>query len=64
MFGLKKSLLEGGGSEGEAGLDGQDWLTSDEGAQWVLRSVDDIVETVVAGGVSSFAGPPAVKARL
>ncbi|KAJ9092763.1 hypothetical protein QFC19_008618 [Naganishia cerealis] len=63
VFGLKKSLLEGGGAEGEARLDGQEWLTSDEGAQWVLRSVDDIVETV-AGGVSSFAGPPAAKAKL
>jgi hypothetical protein len=63
VFGLKKSLLEGGGAEGEPVLEGQDWLTSDEGAQWVLNSVDDIVETV-AGRVTSFAGPPEIKAKL
>jgi hypothetical protein len=63
VFGLKKSLMEGGGAEGEPELVGQAWLTSDEGAQWVLQSVDDIIETF-AGGVTSFAGPPDMKAKL
>jgi hypothetical protein len=63
VFGLKKSLMEGGGADGDPVLQGQEWLTSDEGAQWVLQSVDDIVGTV-AGGVTSFAGPPEIKAKL
>lgn len=41
VFGLKKSLLEGGGGDGQV-LQGQEWLTSDEGVTWVLESVDEI----------------------
>jgi hypothetical protein len=62
VFGLKKSLLEGGGAEGEVELKGQDWLTSDEGVEWVLNSVDEVA-TVVAKGQTTFAGPME-KARL
>ncbi|WVQ96925.1 hypothetical protein IAU59_004033 [Kwoniella sp. CBS 9459] len=63
VFGLKKSLLEGGGAEGESGLQGQEWLTSDEGVQWILESTDDI-SGVVGEGRSTFAGPTDVKAKL
>ncbi len=42
VFGLKKALLDGGGADGEAPLKGQEWLTSDEGVQWILESTDDI----------------------
>ncbi len=62
VFGLKKSLLEGGGAESEAELQGQDWLTSDEGVEWVLNSVDE-VSAVVGKGKTTFAGPME-KARL
>lgn len=41
VFGLKKSLLEGGGGDGRK-LQGQEWLTSDDGVQWVIESVDDL----------------------
>ncbi|KAK4695160.1 hypothetical protein P7C70_g8603, partial [Phenoliferia sp. Uapishka_3] len=51
VFGLKKALEEG--SEGE-GVRGEEWLTSDEGCEWVLRSVDEIVREV-SGGMGSFA---------
>ncbi|ODO06170.1 hypothetical protein L198_01402 [Cryptococcus wingfieldii CBS 7118] len=61
VFGLKKSLLEGGGAEREAPLKGQEWLTSDEGVRWVLESTDEISQ-VLTEGRASFAGP--VKAKL
>ncbi|WVF71039.1 hypothetical protein IAT40_005836 [Kwoniella sp. CBS 6097] len=63
VFGLKKSLLEGGGAEGEEALQGQEWLTSDEGVQWILQSTDDI-SAVVGEGRSTFAGLPGFKAKL
>ncbi|KAK4687969.1 hypothetical protein P7C73_g2150, partial [Tremellales sp. Uapishka_1] len=45
VFGLKKALE---GADGK-GLQGQDWLVSDEGVEWVLESVDDISRTVTLG---------------
>jgi hypothetical protein len=47
-------------------VDGQEWLTSDEGVKWALESVDGIAEVVVGRGRSSFAGAPGdeVKAKL
>jgi hypothetical protein len=56
VFGLKKSLLEGGGAEGEAELRGQEWLTSDEGVTWVIESTDEI-SRVVGQGRTTFAAP-------
>ncbi|GMK57186.1 hypothetical protein CspeluHIS016_0400200 [Cutaneotrichosporon spelunceum] len=41
VFGLKKALLEGGGGDGRP-LQGQEWLTSDDGVAWVIESVDEI----------------------
>lgn len=61
VFGLKKALLEGGGADGEAPLKGQEWLTSDEGVQWILESTDDI-SGVVSEGRTTFAGP--IKSKL
>jgi hypothetical protein len=55
VFGLKKSLLEGGGAEGEASLRGEEWLTSDDGVTWVLESTDEI-SSVVGRGRTTFAG--------
>ncbi|OCF42832.1 hypothetical protein I317_03309 [Kwoniella heveanensis CBS 569] len=63
VFGLKKSLLEGGGAEGEQPVQGQEWLTSDDGVQWILESTDDI-SAVIGEGRSTFAGPTGVKAKL
>ena len=59
VFGLKKALLEKaqGVLEEIGGGDAAEWLCGDEGATWVLESADRIGE-VVAGGRTSFAGPP------
>lgn len=51
VFGLKKSLGEG---RDEQRIAGEEWLVTDEGCEWVLRSVDDIVAEVT-GGEGSFA---------
>ena len=48
VFGLKKALLDGGGGDGRA-LQGQEWLTTDEGVEWVIKSVDDFAATVRDG---------------
>jgi hypothetical protein len=54
VFGLRKSLERGSGAEKEEEkVEGQEWLTSEEGCQWVLEWVDKIVETVTKGQ-SSF----------
>jgi hypothetical protein len=47
VFGLKKSLLEGGGGDGRV-IQGQDWLTSDDGVQWLIESVDELAMTLRA----------------
>lgn len=63
VFGLKKALLDGGGGEGEKGqVKGEEWLTSDEGVEWVLDSTDKISEVVA--GRTSFAGPVGERAKL
>lgn len=54
VFGLKKSVLEGGGLGDEAPIQGQEFLASDEGAQWVLNTVDDVVSSLSSDGRSSF----------
>lgn len=60
IYGLKNSALPGSGAEGEEKIQGSEFLTTDQGAMWVLGEVDRIVE-VVAGGETSFAGPPKAK---
>lgn len=57
VFGLKKGLLPDGGASQESGLEGQEWLGSDEGVKWVLESTDEIAQVVVGSGETSFAGP-------
>lgn len=54
VFGLKKSVLEGGGLGDEAPIQGQSFLASDDGAQWLLGVVDEIVSSLSPGGSSSF----------
>jgi hypothetical protein len=63
VFGLKKALLEGGGADGEAALPGQEWLTSDEGVEWILQSTDAISD-LVGGGQVSFGGQMKREAKL
>ncbi|WOO78006.1 Dol-P-Man:Man(5)GlcNAc(2)-PP-Dol alpha-1,3-mannosyltransferase [Vanrija pseudolonga] len=54
VFGLKKALLPGGGGEGST-LQGQEWLTSDEGVTWVLESVDDATAVIRDGATRNRA---------
>ncbi|GAA5941527.1 Pxp2p [Sporobolomyces koalae] len=66
VFGLRKSLERQPsrtdqskttirkGEEEEEEVQGQDWLASEQGCEWVLEQVDRIVE-VVAGSQSTFA---------
>lgn len=66
VFGLKKAALEGGGAEGEATIQGEEWLTSDDGVRWLIESVDELAKEV-PGGRTTFAGEPdepPVKAKL
>lgn len=52
-FGLLKARYLEGQSKEDA------WLSSDEGAEWVIRSVDEILDVL-----SSEGQEPEVKARL
>lgn len=56
LYGLRNSMLPDSGAAEEEPVVGSAFLTSDEGAVWVLEEVDRIVE-VVAGESTSFAGP-------
>lgn len=40
VYGLKKAKLDGK-------LEGEEWLTSDDGCMWIIRAADDIVNTVM-----------------
>lgn len=54
VFGLRKALEDGTWKSDPAGEgeEGVKWLASDDGGQWILKTVDSIVETM---GGSSFA---------
>jgi hypothetical protein len=56
VFGLRKAFQDGSAeAEGEAAVEGGEWLASDEGNVWLLQSVDSIVEALGEGKGSSFA---------
>lgn len=49
VFGLRKAVQQGfqeREAEGEEEMRGMEWLAGEEGAEWVLRSVDAIVEKI------------------
>jgi len=54
VFGLRKAF-EDGTAEGEAEVQGGQWLAGDEGSAWVLQTVDRIVEGISRGEGSNFA---------
>ncbi|KAI9849906.1 MAG: hypothetical protein M1837_000120 [Sclerophora amabilis] len=66
LFGLRKACEEGRSlsskSDGEEDVKGGQWLASDEGNLWILRSVDSIVEAIGAGAGTTFA--PGIRAKL
>ncbi|KAH8811229.1 hypothetical protein F5884DRAFT_781555 [Xylogone sp. PMI_703] len=62
-FGLRKALKDGTyRAPGEEEVPGFEWLASDEGNQWILRSVDSIVDAIGGGEGTTFA--PGLRARL
>ncbi|KAJ0159744.1 Dol-P-Man:Man(5)GlcNAc(2)-PP-Dol alpha-1,3-mannosyltransferase [Colletotrichum tanaceti] len=63
VFGLRKGL-EDGFFEADAreDVEGARWLASDEGSEWILRSVDAITEAIAGASRSNFA--PARESKL
>lgn len=63
VFGLRKAYEDGSyKAEGEFPVEGGEWLASDEGNIWLLKSIDSIVEALSDGSGTSFA--PGMKAKL
>lgn len=53
VFGLRKAVEDGTYRTEDAGeVEGVEWLAGDEGSEWLIKSVDSIVEAV---GGSNFA---------
>jgi hypothetical protein len=64
VFGLRKAYDDGSArAEGESEVEGGEWLASDEGNMWLLKSVDAIVEALGEGQGSTFA-PGMMKSKL
>lgn len=55
VFGLRKALEDGSWASDVESEKGARWLASDEGNEWILKSVDSIVEAISQGQGSSFA---------
>lgn len=56
VFGLRKAFEDGTfKAEGEIPVEGGEWLASDEGNQWILKSVDALVDAIGEGRGTSFA---------
>ncbi|RFU26092.1 hypothetical protein B7463_g10246, partial [Scytalidium lignicola] len=63
LFGLRKALEDGTfKAQGEEEVKGVEWLASDEGNIWLLKSVDSIVDAIGSGQGTSFA--PGLRAKL
>ncbi|KAF6811006.1 conserved mitochondrial protein [Colletotrichum musicola] len=53
VFGLRKAFDDGSvKNDNQADIEGAEWLASDEGSEWILKSVDSITEAI---GGSNFA---------
>lgn len=50
VFGLRKGIEDGTyKAEGEEAIENVEWLATDEGSEWILRSVDTISEALGGG---------------
>lgn len=56
VFGLRKAGEKGSGAELEEKVEGGEWLTTEEGAKWVIEQVDALVQFVQ--------GPTFARAKL
>jgi len=64
VFGLRKAFDDG---TAERDVEGAEWLATDEGNQWMLHVVDEIVQSLSEGRGTTFApgmGADKVKAKL
>lgn len=61
VFGLRKALDDGSfkAEKDEEGLEGAEWLASDEGSEWLLKSVDNVAEAL--GGANFASAKPRAK---
>ncbi|KAL4922895.1 hypothetical protein BDW62DRAFT_207543 [Aspergillus aurantiobrunneus] len=55
VFGLRKALEDGTWAQDVESEEGARWLAGEEGNEWILRSVDEIVEGISEGRGSNFA---------
>lgn len=55
VFGLRKALEDGSWATDVESEEGARWLASDEGNEWILNSVDAIVEAISQGSGSTYA---------
>ncbi|KAL2798959.1 hypothetical protein BJX66DRAFT_294505 [Aspergillus keveii] len=55
VFGLRKALEDGTWVDDAEAEEGARWLASEEGNEWILKSVDEIVEGISEGTGSNFA---------
>lgn len=55
VFGLRKAIEDGSWRSDVESEEGARWLASDEGNEWILNSVDRIVESISGGEGSNFA---------
>lgn len=56
VFGLRKAGEKGSGAELEEKVEGGEWLTTEDGAKWVIEQVDALVQLVQ--------GPTFARAKL
>jgi len=64
VFGLRKAFQDG---SAEKEVEGGEWLATDEGNQWILNSIDEIVQALGEGKGTTFApgtGTDKLKAKL
>lgn len=51
-FGLRKAYADG---TAEKDVEGGEWLATDEGNQWILNAIDEIVQALTEGAGTTFA---------
>lgn len=63
VFGLRKAYENGDAkAPGEEAVEGGEWLASEEGNIWMLKSVDGLVNAIGGGEGTSFA--PGIRSKL
>lgn len=56
VFGLRKGLEDGTyKADNQEDIQGAEWLASNEGSEWILKSVDTITEAIGGAARSNFA---------